>query len=318
VSVVITSFTVERFPDFIETLESLRNQTMRDFETLVVIDRSRELYEKLCHHIAKNGYRNTRIIFNEKPGGLSSARNLGITQASGEIIGFIDDDAIACPCWIEKMLEAYADDSIIGVTGPIYPLWEDNSMAWCPEEFYWLFACTSFDRGEAHEVRNGYGANMSFRHPGDDVKALFSDWLGSMGEKKKTTAEEAEMATRLTGATGKRIIYSPDMAVRHKVRRYRLSQRYVRERSYREGFSKMILRKYFDQNRYGGQRFLKTEYSLLRCILLPLIPADVVKLLRTPALSFKRLRLTATVLSCVATGYTRGFFYSTKKLGGTP
>jgi len=77
-----------------------------------------------------------KVILNDGKYGLSTARNVGIKHANGDIIVFVDDDVLLCPDWAEKMVEAYKDNAIIGVTGPAFPLWEDASMAWFPKEFY--------------------------------------------------------------------------------------------------------------------------------------------------------------------------------------
>ncbi|MFM7370967.1 MAG: glycosyltransferase, partial [Sphaerospermopsis kisseleviana] len=62
---------------------------------------------------------------------ISIARNLGIKLASGDIIAFIDDDAIPPPDWIEQLLKTYSlhGDKCAGVGGtvrdmtkPGYPL----------------------------------------------------------------------------------------------------------------------------------------------------------------------------------------------------
>jgi GT2 family glycosyltransferase len=65
---------------------------------------------------------NVRVISRLGRRGLSSARNLGAHVASGNIIAYIDSDAVASPCWLENLLKGYnTSENIGGVSGPIKP-----------------------------------------------------------------------------------------------------------------------------------------------------------------------------------------------------
>jgi glycosyltransferase involved in cell wall biosynthesis len=314
VSVVVSSYTSERFDDLVDLLDSLVKQTYSDFETIVVVEKSQELYGNLREHIKETGYSNIRLLFNSGPEGLSSARNIGVKQARGEIIAFIDDDALASSDWLGEMVKVYSDnDNTIGVTGPINPLWEDESMDWCPKEYYWLFACTYKVGSKPHPVRNGYGANMSFRKNVLDKYGAFQTSLGSQGDYKPTTAEETEMSCKLASLTGNNIIYHPDVVVNHKVRRYRLNLKYIWERSQREGFSKNLIKKALN-NTHNSKGFLDTEFSLLKSIIFNLIPNIAFGFFKCPDVSFRKLFMTIIILTGVSVGYLRGYFISIESM----
>ena len=132
-SIVITTYTDERLNDIYELLESIKGQTYQNTETIFVVERSKDFLEKICSYGVENNIPNLKVLLNDGEPGLSAARNVGIKQAIGDIIAFVDDDVLLYPDWAEKMVNAYDDDAIIGVTGPAFPLWEDESMAWFPK-----------------------------------------------------------------------------------------------------------------------------------------------------------------------------------------
>lgn len=71
-------------------VDSILNQTFRDFELILVDDGSPDNCGKICDEYANIDSR-VRTI-HKKYGGVSDARNLGIEKAKGEIIGFVDSD----------------------------------------------------------------------------------------------------------------------------------------------------------------------------------------------------------------------------------
>src|SRR5439155_542168 len=72
-----------------------------------------------------------------------NARTTGIDRADrGDVIAFLDDDAVAEPDWLETMLRAYGDGSVMAVGGRIEPLWAAGRPGWFPPEFDWVVGCT--------------------------------------------------------------------------------------------------------------------------------------------------------------------------------
>jgi len=113
---------------------------------------------------------------------------------------------------------------------------------------------------------------------------------------------------RVTAKTGKRIVYNPGIMVKHKVYHYRLSVAFIMRRAYWEGYGKAWLKSW---SRSGGDRVLATEYSLLRRILLNLIPGSLRLTFSKPLVAVRRLWITALALSCVGGGY---LFYKLSSL----
>lgn len=124
ISIITPCYTTKRLKDIAELLDSVQSQTYNNVETLVIAERTPELAGNIRSYVAEKGYPNIQVLYNQDEWGSYSARNLGIEQAQGDILAFVDDDALLFPEWAEETARTYADDSsVIGLTGPVLPLW---------------------------------------------------------------------------------------------------------------------------------------------------------------------------------------------------
>lgn len=112
-SVVINTY--NRAASLRQTLLSLRYQTCRDFEVIVVNGPSTDETEEVLAEFA-GAVRSGRC----PELNLCKSRNLGIEMASGDIVAFIDDDAIADPGWVDAILRGYDAPRVGGVGGLVY------------------------------------------------------------------------------------------------------------------------------------------------------------------------------------------------------
>jgi len=312
VSIITTVYTPERLKDITELLDSLAAQTYKNTETLIVAERLPELADSIKKYIAEKGYPNMRVLFNEGEWGSYPSRNLAIGEAKGDIIAFVDDDALPFPDWVEQTVKVYGEDSsVIGVTGPILPLWQDRSMDWFPRELYWIFSCTYREVVGRAEVRNGFCTNLSFLREAFDSCGLFKSSLVGEGWGKsdwqQPAAQETEFCLRAKKGTGKRIVHDPGVRVRHKVYSYRLGSRFLARRGYWEGYAKAMLKHWYHPY---DEEVLSTEYELLRYMLLKLLLRIVGRLFRQPATAWRQLWALIVVLSGVAGGYLNYNFLS--------
>lgn len=88
ISIIVPIYNVEHY--LRECLESILNQTFKQFELILVNDGSSDKSGKICAEYAKLD--NRVILINKNYGGVSSARNTGLAIAKGEYIGFVDSD----------------------------------------------------------------------------------------------------------------------------------------------------------------------------------------------------------------------------------
>jgi glycosyltransferase involved in cell wall biosynthesis len=99
ISVITPAYNAESFLQ--ETLDSLVNQTFKDFEVIIIddgsIDTTPIIIEEYCEK-----YSNFQS-FSQHNSGVSKARNRGIDEASGEYLAFLDSDDLYAPKALEKM-----------------------------------------------------------------------------------------------------------------------------------------------------------------------------------------------------------------------
>lgn len=89
-SIIIPVYNVRRWLE--ETVQSVLNQTFRDFELILVDDGASDGSAELCDAFAAGDSR-VRVIHQENAG-VSAARNAGLDAAQGEYIGWVDSDDI--------------------------------------------------------------------------------------------------------------------------------------------------------------------------------------------------------------------------------
>jgi glycosyltransferase involved in cell wall biosynthesis len=230
---VVCAYTLDRWSDLLAAIESLRMQTVPPDEIIVVSDHNADLFAR-----ARETWPDLVTLENVEAQGLSGARNTGVSVARGDIIAFLDDDAVAEKDWAERMLAVYRETEAYGVGGAILPRWLGGRPAWFPEEFDWVVGCTY--RGmptERARVRNLIGANMSFRRELLAAAGNFQTGMGRIGTRP-LGCEETELCIRGSQRLDAFYVYDPAVAVHHTVPQKRAAWRYFASRCYSEGLSK--------------------------------------------------------------------------------
>ncbi len=159
VSVVTCTYSATRAAQLFNLIEALKTQTVAPEQIIVTVDHNPDLLARLRADLS-----GVTVTENLHTRGLSGSRNSGINLASGDIVAFIDDDAIPAPQWIERLAAGYEEPNVVGVGGPVDPAWEGPVPPWFPAEFGWVVGCGYTGMPQhAAAVRNFIGCNMSFR-----------------------------------------------------------------------------------------------------------------------------------------------------------
>ena len=183
-----------------ECLDSLERLTYPGVEIIVVDDGSHDATSA----IAKR-HPTVRLI-QVKHGGLSTARNVGLAHASGEIVAYTDADVMVEPEWLTYLVEPMLASRLAGSGGP-------NAV---PREDPWLAQCVArapggpshvlFDDCIAEHVR----CNMAFRR-----ETLLA--LGGFNPIFTKAGDDVDLCWRLQ-ARGWKIGFAPCAPVWHRHR----------------------------------------------------------------------------------------------------
>jgi len=187
-------------------LQSLLKQTYGHCEIIVINGLSTDRTDAVLA-----GYQGIRTVRQGKMRGLSYARNLGIVSSRGEIVAFIDDDAVADPDWLRYLVGAYEDDTVGGTGGYVYDPWGnvqfDNGIIeknGRPEAVR-----PSGLASVPGQYRICMGTNCSFR------RAVL-DEIGGFDHYFRYYHDESELCVRIA-QKGYRIIYVHEAVVLHEM-----------------------------------------------------------------------------------------------------
>jgi glucosyl-dolichyl phosphate glucuronosyltransferase len=307
-SVILCAYTEARWDDLVAAVESVRRQTLPPQEIIVVVDHNDQLLARVRSQLP-----GVVAVANGEARGLSGARNSGVAVAQGELIVFLDDDALARPDWLASLAACYAEPDVVAAGGAIEPLWLGRRPAWFPSEFNWVVGCTYRGMPErGAEVRNLIGCNMSF-HRGV-FGAIGGFRIGRVGALSiGQENDETEFCIRLRVARpAARIFYQPAAAVQHRVRPERGTFAYFTRRCYSEGVSKAALSRMVGRDQGLASERAYTMRTLPQGVLRGLgdtfLRRDPMGLLRAGAIVAGLAITTAGYLSGRAFQYVAGRF----------
>lgn len=240
VSVVVTSYDINRYEDLKETVESILSQKYENFELILVLED-----DAIVTNI-EDDFNDERIIikYSESSLTLSEARNLGGDLSNGELIVFTDDDIIADDKWLSELVKEYkSKDNIFGIGGSCKPEWSDGiDPSYIPSEFYWIFGVTHTHHPKKGKVRNTFGCNIAFDR---DIFLEFDGFNQDLGKNhgKNIQGEETELCDRIRNKTGKSLYYNPSAIIHHKVYPDQTKTSYLFDRAFWQGYTKAVMTK---------------------------------------------------------------------------
>lgn len=199
------------------TLDSLLHQSYASFEVLVVDNAPSD---DSTARIINSNYPTVRYVLEPHPG-LDWARNRAILEARGELLAYIDDDAIAEPRWVEQIVAAFDAPDVMCMTGFVAPARLDTPAQELFERFGYSKGFYRLDFSLhapppeplfPYKGYHGTGCNSAFRRSVFQTIGLFDPRL-DMGTPVPGGGDH-DMFTRIILA-GHTLRYEPTAIVYH-------------------------------------------------------------------------------------------------------
>ncbi|MBT8250464.1 MAG: glycosyltransferase [Acidimicrobiia bacterium] len=232
ISVVLCSYNGSR--TISETLDALLELEYPDFEVIVVDDGSTDETASLAD---RDGVRLLRMEHR----GLSSARNTGLTAATGDIVAYIDDDAYPDRDWLSHLSRTFINTTHAGIGGPNISPAGDGYIHQCVSNAPGNPSHVLINDVEAEHIP---GCNMAFRR-----EALLA--IGGFDTQYWSAGDDVDVCWRLRDA-GFTLGFSPAAVVWHH-RRGTIRAYLKQQRGYGRAES-LLARKWRDQ--LGGKNRL--------------------------------------------------------------
>ncbi len=205
--------TIDRAGPLQTLLRALEHQSYPNFEVIVVVGPTRDNTLDVLSE-----YRGRVRVLRCPKANLSQSRNLGLLAARGDIVAYLDDDAVPCRRWLEQLARLFENPGLDATGGIVHMVHPDHPVI---QHRIGIISSLS----EQVDVRSSWldplvpqgigrqwvgrmmGTNMAFRR-----RPLLD--IGGFDEFFVYTAEEADVALRLARA-GKIIHPVREAAVYH-------------------------------------------------------------------------------------------------------
>jgi GT2 family glycosyltransferase len=192
--------TVGRTAELGRLLDSLEAQRYPRLRTIVV-DQNAD--ERVAEVLAGRGLELTHV---RAPLGLSRARNVGLREVSGDVVGFPDDDCAYPPGLLDRLADRFAGDpGLDGLTGRAEDAEGRSSSSWKPDPAV-LTLDNLWNRANA--------ATTFLRRELVHRLGSFDERLGLGSGEPWSSGEETDYLVRALAAGG-RIVYDPSVVVLH-------------------------------------------------------------------------------------------------------
>ncbi len=239
ISVIICTYNREKYIGAL--LESLAANDLpkTDYEILLVDNNCTDNTRAICGDFAKKHPSLTFRYMTEPEQGLSAARNKGIREAHGDILVYVDDDALVDTHYLRDYVDFFASHPhTMAAGGPIIPLYETAEPAWMtPYTKALLTGWMDYGTRVRTYPKGRYpgGGNAAYRKEVFQKVGLFDTRLGRKGNGLMGS-EEKDIFDKMH-ALGMEVLYLPQPILHHIIPQSKLEEPYFNRLTYQIGLS---------------------------------------------------------------------------------
>lgn len=212
------------------------------YEIVLVNNNCTDNTEAECRRFQCDYPEVTFRCFHETQQGLSHARNRGIQEAQGDILVYVDDDALVNREYLQTYADFFASHpDIQAAGGPIIPQYETAEPSWMSHYIKMLLTGYKYNGNQVKEFdSNDYpgGGNAAYRTSVFSQVGLFNVDLGRKGNNL-FGSEEKDIFDKMR-TLGMRIYYLPNAILYHLIPEKKLGKDYFDRLTYSIGKSERV------------------------------------------------------------------------------
>jgi GT2 family glycosyltransferase len=213
-----------------ESLFCPSNLEAQGWELLVVENGSTDHTIEVCQELRQRFPQHFRFQ-RENRIGKCNALNTALAAAKGDVLAFTDDDVLFAPDYVQSIITVFNSFSVNAVQGRVLLDCEGGWPEWLDESYASM--ADYRDYGPKLAPLNGTlcGSNMIIRKQVFEEIGGFAPELGPGGIG---VFEDTEISLRML-ERGHRLVYAPQILVRHQWPRHRLTKFFIRKRMFLHG-----------------------------------------------------------------------------------
>lgn len=238
ISIVIPTYNRAKY--LTKAIQSLVDQNMpKDIYEIIVVDNcSTDPTKEVVKQFSSMG----NIVYIYEPTlGAPRARNTGWYNARGKYVAYLDDDAIAYPTWLDKIVEVFETvtprPGCVG--GRVEPIWEASRPIWLSDSLLHGLAIINWSDTPhfLSDLSQEWLVSVNMAFPVEILKRLggFTPSLDRVGSNLLSSGEV--FLEKKIIETGYSCFYHPDVAVKHHIVKSRLNKSWFIRRYYWQGIS---------------------------------------------------------------------------------
>ena len=252
ISVILCTYNRDKY--IFNVLQSIakNNYAHDDYEIVLVNNNSTDRTEEECRRF-QTEYPDIRFNYCvETQQGLSYARNTGIRQSKGDVLVYVDDDALVNEDYLATYARFFASHpDAVAAGGPILPEYETEEPSWMSHYTRQLITGKLYLGDRQKEFPKGAfpgGGNAAYRKSVFQKVGLFNVELGRKGDSL-IGAEEKDLFDKMTSA-GMHFYYLPTAILYHLIPEKKLTDDYFNRRTRSIGVSEYYRTRRISKGKY--------------------------------------------------------------------